>query len=72
MNKKVTLKIEGMTCGHCANSVTNALNKLEGASEIEVNPQSGEAKLLIDAAVADSDLAKAVDDAGYKLVSVNG
>ena len=72
MTKELNLKIEGMTCGHCAMSVTKELSKLGGASDIKVDPQGGFATMMVDDAVADKTVEDAVTEAGYKLVSVNG
>lgn len=72
MSKALDLKIEGMTCGHCASSVTKELTKIAGAAEIKVDPIAGTASLLVSDDVADSLIGAAVSEAGYKLVSVNG
>ena len=40
---EVTMKIEGMMCGHCSGRVKAALEKLEGVSEAVVSHESGTA-----------------------------
>lgn len=65
-----SLKIEGMTCGHCVMSVTKELSKLPGAKDVTVDLASQSAHLTTDDSVTDQQLAEAVDEAGYKLVSV--
>ena len=52
-----TMKIEGMMCPHCQAAVTKALEALEG-TKAEVNLEKKEA------------LKKAVEDAGYQVLSV--
>lgn len=69
MASEKTLKIEGMTCNHCVMSVTKELEKLPGASNVAVDLASASAHLSTDA--TDEQLAEAVDEAGYKLVSVS-
>lgn len=32
----ITFKIEGLSCGHCVNAVTNLLNEVEGVKEVKV------------------------------------
>lgn len=32
-----TLKVEGMTCGHCAETVTNAVKGLAGVQSVNVD-----------------------------------
>lgn len=36
MNKEI-IRVEGMTCNHCASNVTRVLMNLEGVSQVEVN-----------------------------------
>ncbi len=36
MSNNITLKIDGMTCGHCVASVTEELNEVPGVSNVEV------------------------------------
>lgn len=39
-----TVKIKGMSCGHCTSSVKEALEKLDGISDVNVNLDKGEAE----------------------------
>ena len=39
MTKQLELNISGMTCGHCAMSVTKELSKLDGAAGVKVDQQ---------------------------------
>lgn len=71
MSKQLELNISGMTCGHCAMSVTKELSKLEGAANVNVNPQAGTASLEVAESVDQAALAAAVEEAGYELVSSN-
>lgn len=38
-----TIKISGMSCQHCVASVTEALQKLEGLTEVKVDLSAGQA-----------------------------
>jgi copper chaperone CopZ len=71
MSKQLELNISGMTCGHCAMSVTKELSKLDGAADVKVDPQAGTATLEVSDAVASEAVAAAVEEAGYTLVSSN-
>ena len=66
-----TIKIEGMMCGHCEASVKKALEALEGVKSAEVSHESGTAVVKLDKDVADSILAKAVEDKDYKVISIS-
>ncbi len=68
-NIMLTMKIEGMACGHCKVAVEKALNAIDGV-KAEVNL---EAKTASVDALADMDkevLRKAVEDAGYEVVGI--
>jgi copper chaperone len=61
---RTTLKIDGMTCGHCMKSVTKALEGLDGVTIEAV--AVGSATVAYDPAVASPErIAVAVSDAGY-------
>jgi len=64
--KKVELKVEGMSCGHCVMSLKKELSKIEGANVLDV--QVGSAKIEYDEQKVDSALiTAAVDEAGFIL-----
>lgn len=64
---KIEIKIEGMTCGHCAMSVTNELATLQGVSNIKVDHAAGKATIEAEG-VSNAQLEEAVAEAGYKAV----
>ena len=69
-DKKTDLKISGMTCAMCARSIENALTGLDGVTKVQVNLATNKASLNYDSErVEFSELEKAVEDAGYTLVT---
>ena len=64
-----TMKIEGMSCGHCSARVEKALNALEGVTA-QVDLDAKTAHVTLTQAVGDEVLIKTVTDAGYEVVSV--
>lgn len=62
-----TMKIEGMMCPHCQAAVTKALEALEG-TKAEVNLEKKEA--YVETGLEKEVLKKAVEDAGYQVLSV--
>jgi copper chaperone CopZ len=62
---KVEISIDGMTCGHCAKSITNELATLEGVTSINVDHTTGKAIVETSDAVTESGLKDAVAEAGY-------
>jgi copper chaperone len=57
--EKMTLKIEGMSCGHCVKAVTDAIKGIAGVSEVTVSLEEGTAKFSFDPAKAILDTIKA-------------
>ena len=66
--KTEDLTIEGMSCGHCVMSIRKELGKLAGVQVESV--EIGKARVQYDESrVSHQDLERAVDAAGYRLVS---
>ncbi|MFD4660463.1 heavy-metal-associated domain-containing protein [Kitasatospora sp. NPDC058444] len=61
-------QVKGMTCGHCVTSVTAELKKLDGVEDVAVDLATGRVTVGSTRALADSEVAAAVDEAGYDLV----
>lgn len=66
---KKTVKISGMHCDHCVRSVTEAINKIDGASA-RVTLRSETAVVSYDREVSDDAIKKAVKEAGFTVVSI--
>lgn len=65
--RRMTLEIEGMSCGHCLNAVNQALAAVPGA-EVE-SVRIGQAEIRYDeGATTPEALAAAVTEAGYRAV----
>ena len=63
--QKTEIEISGMTCGHCASSITKELSAVPGVHVLEVNHSTG--KALVETNVSEEDLGVAVDRAGYQV-----
>ena len=62
----ITLRIEGMSCGHCLRAVSEALRKAPGVLQIET-VEMGRAEVTIDGSVTTpAKVAEAVGEAGYQ------
>jgi copper chaperone len=59
--------IQGMTCAHCARSVSEELSGLDGVTSVTVDVDAGTATVVSTAALAEDDVRAAVDEAGYVL-----
>ncbi|NBU23510.1 MAG: copper chaperone [Actinobacteria bacterium] len=62
---KIEIQIEGMTCGHCAMSITKELSGLQGVGNVQVDHAAGKATVEVDG-VSNDQLSEAVSEAGYK------
>lgn len=58
-----TITVEGMTCGHCEQTVEEALRAVSGVTDATADREAGRATVDGDAEVAT--LVQAVEDAGY-------
>ena len=67
--KQITLAVEGMTCASCVAHVEEALKEVPGVTRADVNLATETAVVELDPQrVAPSQLAEALDDAGYAAV----
>jgi copper chaperone len=63
--EKTTLKVSGMTCGHCEKAVKTALLEVDGVKEVTVSLKSGLVDVEFDGSKATlSQLKEAVEDHG--------
>ena len=69
-NMKKTVKIEGMMCPHCEANVKKTLEALGNVAGAEVSHKAGTAVLSLTGDVDDAVIKKAVEDKGYKVVSI--
>jgi copper chaperone len=65
---RTLLTVEGMTCQHCARSVTEELEGIPGVCTVAVELASGAVTVAADREVPRAELAAAVDEAGFALV----
>ncbi|HEJ6052602.1 TPA: heavy-metal-associated domain-containing protein [Pseudomonas aeruginosa] len=62
----IELKVAGMTCASCANSVSKALNRVPGVQDVRVDLTRGTASVVGDqAAQKTPELIAALSAAGY-------
>lgn len=61
--------VEGMTCQHCAASVTEEISEIAGVTDVKVDVASGKVLVVSTDAVDGASVADAVIEAGYRLAS---
>jgi copper chaperone len=57
--------VSGMSCGHCAQSVTEEITALPGVTEVDVDVPAGRVVVRAEAALAEDDVRAAVEEAGF-------
>lgn len=65
-----TVRIKGMMCPHCENTVKKALESVDGISNADVSHEKGTAVITLTKDISDDIIAKNVTDKGYEFVSV--
>lgn len=66
--ERVTLKIDGMSCGHCVSAVMKALESVDGVTVEQVSV--GSATVSFDeTATSEERIASAVEDEGYPVAA---
>lgn len=63
-----TIKIEGMMCPHCEKRVKDTLLSLEFVESADVSHERGDAIITLKSDVETEIIAKAIEDAGYKVI----
>ena len=66
---KKTIKIEGMSCGHCVARVKAALSALPGVAKADVDLATKSAAVEGEG-LSDAALKSAVEGAGYEVTSI--
>ena len=67
IDRTTTLKVSGLTCGHCVAHVTEELEALDGVKDVSVLLNKGgqsTVTVLSDARLDDATQAEAIDEAG--------
>ncbi|MFR2573671.1 MAG: heavy metal translocating P-type ATPase [Dialister sp.] len=67
---KETVKIRGMMCEHCENTVKKALEALPGVEKAEVSHETGTAVLSLTGEVDEETVRKAVEDKDYEFLGI--
>jgi copper chaperone len=64
-----SFQITGMTCGHCVAAVKDEVGAIADVTDVAVDLTSGRVTVDSGREVTTAEVAAAVDEAGYQLVS---
>jgi copper ion binding protein len=65
---KTSIKVAGMTCQHCVNSVTEEVTRIEGVNSVNIDLATGTVDIESEGELSSEDLESAVEEAGYEVV----
>ena len=64
-----TFQVTGMTCGHCVTAVTEEVGAIADVTDVAVDLASGRVTVNSHREVTLTEMAAAIDEAGYELAS---
>lgn len=64
------IQVEGMTCGHCVETVTQAVNSVQGVGQVSVNLETKQVTVDFDESLTNVDtISSKITEAGFEVVS---
>lgn len=69
MSTRTDITVKGMTCDHCVAAVRSELAEIDGVTQVDVDLASGAVAITSDGPLAADEVAAAVDEAGYEVVT---
>lgn len=71
-NKKIkkNIKIEGMSCMHCAKKVENGLKEIKEVKSVNVNLEEKNAEVILKQEIENDILKKKIEDLGYEVKEI--
>ena len=67
MSTSSTYSVRGMTCEHCVRAVSEEVSQLPGVLDVEIDLATGDVRVQSEGPLDLSEVATAVDEAGYEL-----
>ncbi|MET9834016.1 heavy-metal-associated domain-containing protein [Streptomyces sp. NPDC006385] len=65
-----TYMVTGMTCGHCADAITQEITAISGVQKVDVEVEAGRVTVFSDSPLSLKDVRSALTEAGdYELVA---
>ncbi|PAK44072.1 copper chaperone CopZ [Peribacillus simplex] len=66
--KNVTLNVQGMSCGHCVNSIEGSVGQLEGINQVNVKLNDAQVEVTFNESQVSLDIIKeTIEDQGYEV-----
>lgn len=66
--EQVTLNVQGMSCGHCVNSIEGNVGKLKGVKSVKVHLSEGKVDVTFDSnTVSLNEITDVIEEQGYDI-----
>ncbi|WP_066186508.1 MULTISPECIES: copper chaperone CopZ [Gracilibacillus] len=64
--QNITLKVQGMSCGHCVSSIEGNVGEMTGVESVKVHLEDGKVDVTFEAGqVNEQDIIEVIEDQGY-------
>lgn len=67
---KTIIKVDGMSCSHCANKVINAISSIDGVSKVKVDLDSKLVTIVSKSSLDIKQVQEKIIDLGYEYLGV--
>lgn len=69
---KEIIKVDGMSCGHCVETISNVLGAMPGVSQVQVDLKGKTVEVEFDEnLVRRKTLSEAIEEAGFEVMGEN-
>ncbi len=68
--EKIIIKIDGMSCSHCAKKVSDSLSSIKDISKVKVDVQEKQATITVIKDIEDKLLKETIENLGYKVIEI--
>lgn len=65
---KIVLEIKGMGCGHCENSINNAIKGKYAVEKVTSSHEKGRTEIICNEAIDEAELKALIAEAGFNMV----
>ncbi|MCT1904462.1 copper chaperone CopZ [Oceanobacillus sp. FSL W8-0428] len=64
--ENITLNVQGMSCGHCVNSIEGNVGELDGVESVKVHLEDGKVDVTYNADKVElKDITEVIEEQGY-------
>lgn len=70
LSKKLVIKVNGMSCNHCAETVSNGLKDIKDVKDVKVNLKNKKVTIKHNGILNVSEIKDKITDLGYDFIGV--